>query len=121
MKITIPWEYAVSKNNKFTVWRKGQPALTSTYRDAKQAIYVTAKSQVKRKPYNSRVSVSFHLYMPDRRRRDILNYMQIICDGIEGVAYENDALIDHAIVTRGEPDKENPRIEIVVSPYKGGT
>lgn len=119
MKIVIPWEYAVSKNNKFTVWRKGQPALTATYRDAKDSIYKIAKSQTKRTPFNSRVQISFDLYMPDRRRRDILNYMQIICDGLEGVAYENDALIDHAIVTRCAPDKDNPRVEVFVAPYNG--
>jgi len=118
MKITIPWSCVVSKNNKFTVWRRGQPALTKTYRDAKEEIHKRAAEQVgKRKPYNVRVQVHFDLYAPDRRRRDILNYMQILCDGIEGVAYDNDCLIDYAVVRRGEPDKENPRVEIKVAKY----
>ena len=44
--IVIPWEHAVSKNNKFTVWRRGQPALTKTYRDAKERILQIAKEQI---------------------------------------------------------------------------
>ncbi len=118
VKITIPWEHAISKNNKFTVWRRGQPALTKTYRDAKEKILEVAKEQIgDTKPFNVRVHVEFDLYAPDRRRRDILNYMQILCDGIEGAAYDNDCLIDYAIVRRCEPDKINPRVEIRVKKY----
>jgi len=118
MKIVIPWEHVVSKNNKFTVWRRGQPALTKAYRESKEEIRKRAAEQVgKNKPYNVRVEIRFDLYAPDRRRRDILNYMQILCDGIEGVAYDNDCLIDYAVVRRMEPDKENPRVEIKVKKY----
>jgi Holliday junction resolvase RusA-like endonuclease len=118
MKLVMPWGCVISKNNKFTVWRRGQPALTKTYRDAKEEIHKRAVQQLgKKKPYNVRVEVRFDLYAPDKRRRDILNYMQILCDGIEGAAYDNDSLIDYAVVRRMPTDKENPRVEIRIKEY----
>ena len=117
MRIIIPWEHCVSKNNKVTVWGKSRPALTARYRNAKEAIAKLAKEQVKRAPYNIPVCVTFNLYEPDRRRRDILNYTQIICDGLEDIAYDNDALIHYVVVKRAGIDKENPRMEIKVKKH----
>ena len=110
MKIIIPWEHCISKNNKVTVWGKGRPALTAQYRNAKEAIYLLPK-------FECPVRIEFNVWEPNRRRRDILNYTQVICDGIEDVAYANDAQIHYVIVRRCGVDKENPRIEIKVTEY----
>ncbi len=117
MKVTIPWEHCISKNNKVTVWGKGRPALTAKYRNAKEAIFLIAKEQTSAPPYSVPVKVTFTVYEPDRRRRDILNYTQVICDGIEGVVYDNDALIHYVTVKKAGVDKENPRIELRISKY----
>lgn len=117
IKIGIPWEHCISKNNKTTVWGKGRPALTAKYRDAKEAIYLAAKEQTKAPMFECPVRIVFKVYEPNRRRRDILNYTQVICDGIEGVVYANDAQIHYVIVRRCGLDKENPRIELEVTEY----
>lgn len=118
MKITIPWDLCISKNNKVTVWGKGRPALTARYRDAKAGIQKLAKEQTRAaKMYKEPVKITFHVWEPDRRRRDILNYTQVICDGIEGAIYDNDARINYVIVKRCGLDKENPRIEVTVNKY----
>jgi Holliday junction resolvase RusA-like endonuclease len=118
LKIVVPWEHCISKNNKVTVWGKGRPALTAQYRNAKEAIHWIAKEQIKnRTKFEVPVRIEFYVYEPNRRRRDILNYTQIICDGIEGVAYDNDARIHYVIVKRCGVDKDNPRIEVRVKAY----
>jgi Holliday junction resolvase RusA-like endonuclease len=119
MKITIgiPWNHCISKNNKVTVWGKGRPALTAQYRNAKEAIFLTAKEQFAAPIFECPVHITFNVWEPNRRRRDILNYTQVICDGIEGVVYENDAQIHYVIVRRCGIDKENPRIELEVKEY----
>ena len=117
VKLVIPWEHCVSKNQKTTVWGKGRPALTAKYRNAKESISVLTKKQARRKPYDTPVRIEFVLYEPDRRRRDILNYTQIICDGIEGVAYNNDAQIQYVVVKRGGLDKSNPRMEVRITKH----
>lgn len=118
LKVSIPWKYVISKNNKYTVWRRGQPALSKPYREAKDAIHKKSSEQIgRKKPFNIGVKAEFDMFPPDNRRRDILNYTQILCDGIEGVLYENDALINYVIVRRRAADKENPRVEIRVTEY----
>ena len=117
MKITIPWEHCISKNNKVTVWGKGRPALTAQYRNAKASIFKIANETTSGPKYKEPVKIRFDVFEPNRRRRDILNYTQVICDGIEDVAYDNDARICYVIVKRCGLDKENPRIEVTVTKY----
>jgi len=118
MHIIIPWEHVVSKNQKITVWNGRRPALTGAYRAAKEAVHELAKEQVDQEPYDSSVKIEFHMYPPDRRRRDILNYTQLICDGIEGIAYTNDWRIDEALIVRGGVDKLDPRVEVRIYGYE---
>ncbi len=116
VKIIIPFAHLTSKNDKFDVWG-GRPRLSVKYRDGKKAINKLAKKQLKKKkPYHEPVMVSMVFHMPDNIRRDILNYTQQICDGLEGAAYVNDWFITHAVIERGAVDKKNPRVEIVVIP-----
>lgn len=116
MLITIPWEYVVSKNQKITVWNGRRPALSKAYRVAKETVREIAQEQSIEEPYDTPVTIEFRLFPPDKRRRDILNYTQLICDGIEGVAYTNDWRIDKAVVIREQIDRENPRVEVRVTP-----
>jgi len=114
MQISIPWKYVVSKNQKITVWNNRSPALTGAYRAAKESVREIAKEQIGTEPYDESVEIEFIMFPPDRRRRDILNYTQLICDAIEGVAYTNDWRIDKATVIRETVDRENPRVEVRV-------
>lgn len=110
----------VSKNDKFTVWKRGRPALSDKYRDAKEDIYKLAKKQWRKKPLTGKLTITMSMYMPDHRRRDILNYTQLVCDGVEGVIYEDDSQIDRAVIRRMKPDKDNPRVEITVKETGNG-
>lgn len=118
MLISVHWDHCISKNNKVTVWGKGRPALTAAYRNAKESIGLVAKEQANVPPIDGPVKVVFNVFEPNRRRRDILNYTQVICDGIEGVAYNDDSQIHYVVVKRCGVDRDNPRIEVEITPYE---
>lgn len=115
MKVTLPWSCVISKNRKYTVTRNGRMILSKAYREGKEKIYVVARKSYKGEPLEGDVSIEFVMYLPDKRRRDILNVTQIICDGLEGIAYEGDHQIAEFYGVRIEVDKDNPRVEVTVN------
>lgn len=117
IKVSIPFEHLASKNEKFNVWR-GRPRLSDKYKDGKEAINKIAKKEIpkKHKPYDEPVMIEMVFHMPNKIRRDILNYTQQICDGLEGAVYTNDCHIAHAIIIRDKVSKSNPRVDITVLP-----
>lgn len=115
MKVVLPWGCIVSKNRKYTVTKSGRMILTKNYRDAKEAIKLFGKKAYKGKPLTGDVSMDFVLYLPDKRKRDMLNTTQIICDGLEGIFYEDDHQISLVTINRLDVDRDNPRVEVTVN------
>lgn len=115
MNVILPWGCIVSKNRKYTVTRGGRMILTKQYREGKEAIRVFGKKAYKGKPIEGEVTMDFMLYPPDKRRRDMLNITQIVCDSLEGIFYENDYQISYITIDRDAPDKANPRLEVTVN------
>lgn len=73
-----------------------------------------AQSEYRGDPLLGKVEIDFYFYPPDNRRRDIFNYTQMLCDGLNDVVYGDDWQIDEGHVHRMDKDKENPRVEIEV-------
>lgn len=115
LKITIPWKHLTSKNAKFVRTRRGQ-RLSAAYRKGKDAIHLLAKDQYDGPVLDVPVHFRMETHMPDRRRRDVQNYLQQVCDALEGVVYVDDWQIHKLTLIRHEPDRENPRAEIEVTP-----
>ena len=118
MKISIPFEHCVSKRDKYTKWQGGKIALSTKYRSAKLAVNYIARAHREQGagPLEGPVEMRGVTHFPDRRRRDIHNYIQLIADAIEGVAYENDNQINKLVWERGEIDRERPRIDLTLYP-----
>ena len=57
--------------------------------------------------------VTLKLYFPDKRRRDIDNVAKAICDGMNGVVYDDDSQIKELVIRR-EMDRGRPRAEVIV-------
>jgi Holliday junction resolvase RusA-like endonuclease len=51
--------------------------------------------------------------MPDKRRRDADNCVKSICDGLNGVLWDDDAQVVEMSV-RKDLDRDNPRAEVTV-------
>jgi Holliday junction resolvase RusA-like endonuclease len=114
--LTIPWEHIVSKNDKFTMWKRGRPALTEKYRTGKEKIREIAAEQYSGDPYSVDMAMEIDLVYPDGRHRDAANFTQIILDGLEGVVYTDDYYVQDMCVRRNVPNKDNPRVEISLWP-----
>lgn len=65
------------------------------------------------------VALMLVMYFPDKRRRDFDNISKSICDGLNGVAWEDDSQVKewHGTIN---VDRANPRVEVWVWPRKYG-
>ena len=113
--LEIPWQHIVSKNDKHTLVR-GRPRLSTKYKNAKEAIGWLGKT-IWAEPADWPVYVEVRVFAPDKRHYDIFNVTQLIFDGLEGAAYVDDFQINKGTVIRMAIDKENPRVEVTVTPF----
>lgn len=119
MRFEIPWDYCVSKRDKIVLRRtrgKVVPRTTDRWKLALRSINLKAASQAQHPPFAFDVRVDFYLYPPSRNQRDPHNYMEVVLDGLEGVAYLNDSQGKQGSWHLIEYDRSNPRMIIDVSP-----
>ena len=57
--------------------------------------------------------VCLKIYFKDLRRRDLDNVEKSVCDGLNGITWDDDCQIDY-IQKRRFLDRNNPRIEVVI-------
>lgn len=114
MKLTIKTLY-VSTNALYTFSRStGKRILTNKARVSKEAIAWEAKAEMKgQKMYTGPIRVELYLYFPTKQRRDLDNVKALI-DAMTGVCWEDDSQI-YELVIRKYHDKENPRVEVLIS------
>ena len=115
VEVTIPWRHLASSNTRNT--RRGGKAHGWKYKASLDAIHTHALAQVgKTRPRfpesPCRIHVTF--FPPDRRRRDVLNYMKVLMDGLEGVVYADDYQVDGAIIQRGAVNKGDPGAHVMI-------
>ena len=119
LTLTVPWKHLASSNTRNK--RKGGRGHSWEYKSSRQAIEMIGKAEVlaSNRPvfaYDDPCSVTLTFYPPDLRRRDVGNLVKVIFDGLNGVVWHDDYQIVHHVVMRAEPDREEPRVEIVVIP-----
>jgi len=107
--------------------RKGRGCMVMAYTKAeakkfKQEFSTYAKEQVKLQNWDIENTRDIHHYVDcifyfDRTDKDEQNYMKVLCDTLNGIAY----IDDKKVLTRTHEvyyDAENPRIEITIKPVK---
>ncbi len=115
--IVLPWKCLVADNARHGLSR-GRIILTERYRLALSAASALASQQwnaQRRERLRDKVSLTVTLHEPDKRRRDISNYLKLICDSLVCTAFVDDSQIDRVTVHRGPLDRFNPRAEIDVA------
>ncbi|WP_025909356.1 RusA family crossover junction endodeoxyribonuclease [Priestia flexa] len=110
--------------------RKGNGCMVMSYtkpeaKKFKDVFSTYAKEQVKLQGWNIEETKEIHHYLDcvfyfDRTDKDEQNYMKVMCDTLNGIAY----IDDKKILTRTHEvyyDSKNPRIEITIRPveYRG--
>ena len=85
---------------------------------ARDAAYVAAKASGWVCPCGEKVIVELTVYWPDRRRRDTNNCHKLLCDAIEGIAFDDDrwALVRDLDF---DVDRDDPRVEVAVKRMNG--
>lgn len=111
--ITFPWAVLVADNQRHGLMR-GRILLTAKYRSALASASALAVYQWKSPALKTSVRVTVTLYEPDKRRRDIGNYVKLTMDALTRVAFVDDSQIDRLELIRGGLDRVNPRAEIQV-------
>lgn len=89
--------------------------LTPAGKNLRDAYRWQAIAQWKRPVLTEPLQLTAVFYFSDRRIRDLDNQNKLWIDAMTGVVFEDDSLI-HSLLLRKDYDKDNPRIEIVVSP-----
>ena len=110
--ITLP--YPQSLNTLYRFYR-GHMILTKeghTYKKTIGWMYKAAK--LPKHPKGKDIAVLMNVWVPDKRRRDIMNLEKIVSDGLSGVAYDDDSqIVDYRIVKRGM--LEGGKIELTIA------
>ena len=118
--ITLPFKALTRDNDRHALLKRGRGwAIGSTekYRTSLLACGHLANAQYARQGgerLKGSVKLTIVLHEPDKRHRDIGNYVKMIADALIAIAYIDDSQVDELIVKRGERDKLNPRAEITV-------
>lgn len=119
--LTIPWDVLVPDNAKYGATlmnRKPRLYTTTEYKHAHKWIYEIAMVAMKgSRPLQGTLALKAVMYEPNRSRvRDLSNYCKLVHDGLSGEVYDDDGQLDDVQWIRGGVDKDNPRVEITVSP-----
>ncbi len=70
-------------------------------------------------PLTEDLQASFTFYVPDKRKRDLVNLIQLPCDLLEKVGIiKDDSQIKALDGSKILLDRENPRTEIEIKPYR---
>jgi len=120
--ITLSLPYPPSTNG---IWRRvGNKTLLSgaarAYRAAVAKTILQAKAQGQLAsgllPLNGRLALALTLIAPNKTRRDLDNHIKAAQDALTHAGvWRDDAQIDDLHIVRGAIDKENPRLDLVIT------
>lgn len=117
IRFTIPLPPRTKKNSQQIVMCKGRPIIipSKLYKDyEKECGYFLPKIDT----INKRVNVKAHYYMPTRRRVDLCNLHEALCDILvhyKLVEDDNANIIAAMDGSRVFHDKEHPRTEVTIT------
>ena len=113
---TIVAPFPPSVNTVYSVFR-GRKILSVKGRAYKKTIDELLGSD--REPITGNVEASYTFYRGDNRKYDISNYVKTIEDCLTIANYwEDDNQLVKITILKGEKDKENPRVEIIIKEVK---
>jgi Holliday junction resolvase RusA-like endonuclease len=120
MKFTLMGHPATKKNSSIIVGHRLLPSKAyRTYaKKCKQQIKAMKLDTCTELYGDCTLECKAIFYCKDKRRRDLVNLMQALADILEDSGIiENDALIISWDGTRMVCDKENPRVEVELTPF----
>lgn len=90
-------------NSYYKMTRMGQRYLDKSVREFRQKVADTVNEQAPGLCLYDPLFMEVYLFMPDKRKRDVDNYMKGLLDALtEAGLWEDDSLIDQLHIYRGE-------------------
>lgn len=110
-----------SKNHAF-IYRGFKKIPKKATRDYKEKVRNTIADTLESKGWEmDKEDVWYYLdlyfYMPDRRRRDSHNSLEVLMDSLEECLFQDDYFVMPRIM-KVELDRDNPRLELKLHPIK---
>ena len=122
MTITIPVDPIPQPRPKFGNGRAYQPKRIVEYKEVVKLAGMSAMRE--RKIIEREIAVTlifYRKYSPTSRSYgDFDNLAKAVCDALNGIVYKDDSQIVRCVIEK-RCDKENPRVEIDVSPIEFST
>lgn len=109
---TLTLDYPPSTNRYWRNWR-GRTVKSAEARSYQERAGWLAKAAGMREPLAGDVVLSIRLYRP-QRRGDVDNYLKVMLDSLNGIAWHDDDQVVELHVYRHD-DRKNPRVEIEVN------
>lgn len=108
----LPWPPTV--NSYYKVTRNGQRYLDKKVRIFREAVGASVHEQMAGVSLDDSLFMEVYLFPPDRRKRDLDNYMKGLLDALtQAGLWEDDSQIDQLHIYRGEVvDGGSVRIEV---------
>ena len=116
--LVIPWQHVQHDNHRVMPVR-GRLIMSPGYRAAKHAARVILSSQWRAAMLTGELALHARCWFPDKRKRDAGNYRKLVTDCLTGVAYTDDSQLVSETWERAGFDRENPRIELTLTPAGG--
>ena len=108
----LPWPPTV--NSYYKITKHGQRYLDKKVREYRDTLHSAVEQQAPGLHLTDTLFMEGYLFPPDRRKRDLDNYMKGLLDALTNSGiWEDDSLIDQLHIYRGETVKEGSvRVEI---------
>jgi Holliday junction resolvase RusA-like endonuclease len=118
--LRIPWSALVSDNAKSRAALRGTTAtivLTPAYREAKQRIRALCQDVMAgRPPLTIPLALEARVWVPDRHRRDVVNFSKALHDALTGTVFLDDSQLHDVRWLRAGVDVDAPRAELTITP-----
>ncbi|GAG36981.1 unnamed protein product [marine sediment metagenome] len=97
----LPWPPTINSYYKMT--RQGQRYLDKSVREFRQKVADQVNEQCPGLTLDEPLFMEVYLFPPDRRKRDLDNYMKGLLDSLtESGLWTDDSLLDQLFIYRGE-------------------
>jgi Holliday junction resolvase RusA-like endonuclease len=118
LTLRIPWSCLISDNDKHVVEKgTGRRFTTPEYKNAQARIRLLAGDALEGRPAASGpMAFVARVWMPDRRRHDVLNFGKCTIDSLTGLVFVDDSQLHDVRWIRAGVDVDQPRAELTISP-----
>ena len=69
--------------------------------------------------FDGTVSITLRFFRRTRRKTDLDNLIKAVLDGLNGIAWADDAQVRH-LAAELRTDKDDPRVEVTIEHWNGG-